>query len=179
MVTNLNGDTVPLYSHTWNNHLQHLQDGTGYIFPRPACFVEVLNEVTFEMMGGGYRNADLGIRLHIISDFYNNEGTYEQDDIALDLRDEVLSMMKFYVPTACTPLECRKESQDYDHANVYHYILDYTCNFVDSKTSMYDDQNPLVFEAPANPDLDVTVTPGTPPISTPETQEFIIPQRTY
>jgi hypothetical protein len=178
-VVNLNRDATPLYARIWNNQLQHMTDGSGYTFHRPACFVEIINSVSFEMMGEGFRNADLGIRLHLIHDFYNQDGTFEQDLEIFDLRDLILSSLKFFIPTACGPLQCVREEQEYDHANTYHYILDFICNFVDSKSSKQDDQNPTEFESIPNPDIDIIVSAGTPPTPTPEVQEFIIPKRNY
>ena len=161
-VTDMNGNGSALYTRIWNNHLTKLKDGSGYTFQRPACFVEIINDVQFEIAGVGFRNADLGVRLHLIHDFYNEDGTYEQDLGIFDLRDTIISTLSFYCPTACNNLMCIRESMEYDHDNTYHYILDFECNFMDSKGSPYDPNSGTITESEPDPKLDVFVIPQIP-----------------
>lgn len=149
------GITKPLYSRIWNNQLRQLIDGESYSFQRPACFVEVINSVNYEILGQGLRAADLGFRLHLIHDFYNLDGTMEQDLSIFDLRDSLLLALRKFCPTACGPINCIREEQDYEHENVYHYVLDYVCCFIDSKASDYDETSPLLRESEPNPDMDL------------------------
>ena len=182
-VLNADHNTVPLYSRIWNNQLNYLEEGKSYDFPTPAVFVEIVNSVTFEILGQGFRSANLGVKIHLVHVFYNLDGTFEQDLAIFDLRDQILANfdnpanpgLSNYCPTGCTPLVCIHESQDYDHSNVYHYILEFICNFVDSKGSPYDSEAGKYFDT-ANPDLDASIIDGGIPAKIPDPDpEFIIP----
>jgi len=187
-VVNQDGQTVPLYSHVWNNQLVYAEDGKGYSWPRPAAFIEIVSPATYETIGLGFRSADLGIRIHLIHDFYNSEGTYGQDLTIFDLRDKIVSAhnvnpnvqsgLSQYCPTACGAMNCIAESQDYDHGNLYHYICEFITNFTDSKGSKYDPTNGQFIEE-LTPDLDLQVDLVEKPADyVPEDDYFIIPQKT-
>jgi len=47
-------------------------------------------------------------------------------------------LLALYQPTACGPMVCVAEDQQYDHKNIYHWTLDFICHFIDSKGSWYD-----------------------------------------
>lgn len=153
------GHDTTLFSRIWNNQHSHQRDGSGYVFPRPAAFVEIINDVTFEIIGLGVRSADLGFRIHLIHDYYNGNDM-EQDLVIFDLRDQILAPDKGlsqFMPTACSPLNCVREAQEYDHDNTYHYTLDFVCNFIDSKGSKFDEGQGMVTEI--TPDLDADIQP--------------------
>jgi len=187
-VQNQDGQTVPIYSHIWNNQLAYAEDGKGYSWPRPSAFIEIVSPAQFEIIGLGFRSADLGIRIHLVHDFFDaQDGTYEQDLTIFDLRDKVVSAhntdttkqsgLSQYCLTACGPLNCVSESQDYDHGNLYHYILEFICNFTDSKGSKYDPANGQFIET-SDPDLDLLVDLIPKPDDyVPENDYFIIPQK--
>jgi hypothetical protein len=154
-VTTPDGIVKSLYARVWNNQLRMMIDGQSYSFQRPACFVEVINSVNYEILGQGLRAADLGFRLHLIHDFYNLDGTLEQDLSIFDLRDNLLLALRKFTPTSCGPINCIREEQDYEHENIYHYVLDYVCCFIDTKQSDYDTSSPLLIESAPNPDIDL------------------------
>jgi hypothetical protein len=176
-VVNQDHQTVNLFSRIWNNHLRDIRDGKSYEWPRPAAFVEVITN--FEIIGLGFRSADLGIRIHLIHDYFNADSTFEQDLTIFDLRDQILSAktgLSQYCPTACGPLNCIGEEQDFDHDNLYHYILNFICNFTDIKGSKYDPETVIYIDT-ADPDLDASlVKGGTIAAPAVETDDFIIPQ---
>ena len=184
-VTNGDNNQVPLFVRIWNRQLDYMKDGSGYVFARPAAFVEVINNATYQTIGQGFRSADLGFRIHLIHDFYNDEGNMEQDLLIFDLRDRILSNsnnpsnagLSFFVPTDCSPLNCVSEEQDYSHDNIYHYILDFVCNFTDSKASAFD-TGAGQYDDTANPNMDAQTNTikGSIGTYTPTTDYFIIPQ---
>jgi hypothetical protein len=143
----LNSDqmTVPVYARVWNNQLKDEEGGRTYDFPKPAAFVEILNGTSWEVLGQGYRNADLAFRIHLVHEFYNNEGTFEQDLGIFDLRDSVVSLLHLYCPSGCGPLCAIREEQDYEHKNLYGYIVEFVCNFVDDAGNV--DKN-FIFSTP-------------------------------
>lgn len=159
-VRNQDGNLVPIYARVWNNQLETMLDGSNYPFPRPAALVEILTN--FTLVGLGVRSADLGIRVHLIHDYYNQDGTMEQDLVIFDLRDMILSPnlgLSQYCPTACGTLNCVGEEQDFNHTNVYHYILNFICNFTDDKGSKYDPTTGFyVYETDPNMELEQQYT---------------------
>lgn len=133
-VVNGDGKTVTPYVRVWNNQLDYDREGRIESFPKPAYFVELVSPQPYEIMGEGYRNTDLAIRIHIIHEFYNaSDGTFEQDLPVFDNRDQLVELLTRYTPPGCGPLECMAESQDYQHDNLYHYMLDFIANFIDDK----------------------------------------------
>lgn len=138
-VTNGDGSTVTPHVRIWNNNLQSMKQGESYMFPLPAMFVEVLNDQIYQTIGQEFRAADLTFRIHILHEFYDaQDGTFEQDLLVYDIRDKVIALLTYYEPTACGPLEALTEIQDYDHDNIYHYMIDFVCHFIDSKGSRLD-----------------------------------------
>ena len=169
--------TGPIYARIWNNQLRDAREGKNYTWPRPAAFVEIINPVNFEVIGLGFRSADLGIRIHLIHDFTNQDGTYEQDLPIFDLRDKVIMALTQYTPTACGPMNCISEEQEYDHDNLYHYVLNFVCNFIDSKGSPMDPEADK-YDETANPNMDASIVKvDSNPEPTDSNPEFIIPAK--
>ena len=156
-VTNADSQSTTLHARIWNNQVNDIKSGEGYEWPRPAAFVEIISPVSFEIIGVGFRSADIGIKIHLVHDYYNADGTFEQDVKIFDLRDKVIMAMSGYCPTACGPLNCISEFQEYNHDNLYHYICEFLCNLTDSKGSIYDPNAGKIIES-VNPDLDATPT---------------------
>ena len=123
-----------LYVRMWNGQIDQEQAGElGYDFPKPAAFLEILNDQIYEDIGQGYQQSDLVFRVHLVHEYYNQDGTFEQDLPVFDLRDSVVQLLSYYKPAAwCGALFRKGETQDYNHKNIYHYIIDFTCNFIDS-----------------------------------------------
>ena len=83
----------------------------------------------------------------------------EQDLIIYDLRDQILLAFSQYCPTGCGTLLCLSETQDYDHDNLYHYVMEWKTNFRDSKSSPYDPQAGKYIDT-ADPLLDAEIIFG-------------------
>jgi hypothetical protein len=133
--------TVPGIVHTriWNNQLEHTRQAEEKYIPLPAAFVEVVPGVQFEALTMGMTSADIVFRIHLVHEYYDAQnGTFEQDLAVFDLRDAIMAKLTLFQPTACTPLTFFSEEQDYDHDNLYHYVMDFACNFTDSKGSPLD-----------------------------------------
>lgn len=179
-VVNQDGQTVNLYARIFNNQIKDVQSGELYIFPRPAAFVEIVSPATFETIGGGFRSADLGIKIHIVHEFYNQDGTFEQDLAIYDLRDKIVSVteaggLSQYCPTACGPMNCVNEYPDYDHDNLVVYVCEFITNFTDSKGSKLDPAYGLYDEIQdANMDLQV-IDGGIPPPTVDPNPYIILP----
>jgi hypothetical protein len=154
-VINQDNRPMPLYARIWNNQVQYEDQGKLYDFPKPSAFVEIVSPATYQVIGQEYRNADISFRIHLVHEFYNSDSTFEQDLVIFDLRDQVIALLTGFTPAGCGPLNCMVEEQDYVHTNIYHYILDFVCNFTDSKGSPLDQARSVY--VPAIPPLTLEV----------------------
>lgn len=138
-VINQDGQTTNLYVRKWNNQVRRELAGDQYAYPKPASFIELVSPVQYEAIGQGFRDADLGINVHLVHEFYNADGTFEQDLIIYDLEDQILVALSRFKPTGCGPMVCMTSSEDIDHDNVNEMVLGFVCNFTDSKGSPLDE----------------------------------------
>lgn len=126
----------------WNNQLQQLADGSTYSFPMPCAFIEILTPTNYLPLGGGYSVSDLVIRIHIGHEEYDaGNGNFEQNTNVFTLRDAIIGHLNNYQPVACSSLMKGAELQDFEHTNIYHYIVEFKTAFIDSVGS-YDAQIP-------------------------------------
>jgi hypothetical protein len=140
----------------WNNQVEYENTGKLYDFAKPAVFLEVINNVQYNQLGEGYQSADVGWRMHLVHEFFDaQDGTFEQDLMVFDIRDSIVTLMSFYEPTGCGPLTRTSETQDYAHDMIYHYIIDFVCNFTDSKGSKYDQGKYIDKTPPTDLEIDV------------------------
>lgn len=138
-VMNNDHNLVTPYVRIWNNQLSYDKDGKMENFPKPAFFLEPLNDIEWEELGQGYRSADIGFAIHVVHEFYNaDDGTFEQDLEVFVIRDAITALLTYFRPAGCGAMACIKETQDFEHDNLYHLILVFACNFTDSKGSRRD-----------------------------------------
>ena len=175
-VVNSDGNTVELYARIWNNQIETERAGDSYVYPKPAAFVEVVSPVIFEEIGQNLRSADIGISIHLVHEYYNQDGTFEQDLQVFDLRDQIIAALSQFKPTGCGQLVSTGEQQDYDHDNIYHYIISFVCNFIDSKGSPYDLGRGIYIEKEPPTDVNIVVAKDDQPVFNPISQPYTIPQ---
>lgn len=175
-VTNNDGNTVLLYARIWNNQIETEIQGDSYVYPKPAAFLEIVAPVVFNEIGQNFLAADLNINIHLVHEYYNEDGTFEQNLPVFDLRDKVIEALSQYKPTACGQMVCTGEQQDYDHDNIYHYQISFVCHFIDSKASPYDPARGIIIEKEPPTDLDLQVTVSDQPVFNPIQQQYKIPQ---
>lgn len=175
-VTNGDGSTVKLHSRVWNNQLEREKSGEGYVYPKPAAFVEIVSPIGWQELGGNFLQSDLGVNIHIVTELYNTEGTLDQNLVVYDLRDEIMALLSQYKPTGCGLMRAMGEEPDYDHDNVNHYILTFACNFIDSKASPYDPVRGNYTESVPVTGLQIDTEKADTPVFTPIPQPYKIPQ---
>ena len=65
------------------------------------------------------------------------DGTFEQDLVVFTLRDMLIQYLTGVTLTGCGGgLEAIAEGQDYEHGNMYHYIVDFVCNYIEVSISI-------------------------------------------
>jgi len=118
----------------WNNHVQFMRDQTLEAFPMPALFIEV------QFTNGGHDAErmtvrECQIRLHIVMEKLNTEGNFARNTVIYDYRDLVLQYFSKWhkstvgYPYEFTPFQYTGEQPQYDHDNVYEYVLEFSTTF--------------------------------------------------
>lgn len=130
----LSGSSVKEFVRIWNNQFDQLEERVIESFPFPCAFVEVVMPNTYEQLGGGYTSSDVIFRIHIGQTQYDSQdGRLSENKTVFALRDEIILSLtdpKWYA-TNCSGFMKISEEQDYRHKTVYHYIVDFTCSFID------------------------------------------------
>ena len=110
-----------------------MEDGKIESFPMPAFFIEVELPQSHTQLGAGYTESDVTFRIHIAQTEYDaQDGTLEENKSIFALRDQVVALLTYYTAPGCCPLMKVREVQDYEHTNVYHYIIDFQASFIDT-----------------------------------------------
>ena len=134
----------------WNNQVARQAQGTGYTFEAPACFLEIVNEDTSQFLDN-VTFTDFQLKFHIVDmqlDAGDNEGM-DQNLSVYGFRDFVKQYMVGFTPANCSTLFYIDEKRDYDHTDVYHYVVDCKCGFTDIKGSILDpDQTRVIYTTP-------------------------------
>jgi hypothetical protein len=138
MLTTLTNTGQFNYVAIWNNHVERLISGDGYSYNCPAAFVE-LETSEIHPLNAGITHTDYIIRIHIVhNELDATDGTLDQNLNVFDYRDAVKVAFTNLRPTNFSNLMYYNEFQDYDHTNVYHYIVEFRAAFIDTKGSPYD-----------------------------------------
>lgn len=176
-INNGDGQAATPYVRVWNNQVRFEHEGQQTDFPKPAFFLEVVNDVQYEELGKGFQAADVGFRVHIVHEFMDaQDGTFEQDLDVFALRDKVRATLSLVEVTACGPLVVVREGQDYEHTNIYHYIIEFVCNFIDSKGSPLDPDAGKYIDSTPPLTLQLTASiVGSVPGPTPDESYYKIP----
>ena len=140
----------------WNNQLQWMEQQQIEAFPFPAAFVEVQMPNSYDQAAMGITVSDVVFRVHLCTVEYDaQDGTMEQNLSIFTLRDTVIKALTYYKPTGCGNLQKVNEEQDYQHTNVYHYIVDFKCAFVDDKGDTRQGQ--ITTGPPTDVEIDPTI----------------------
>ena len=117
----------------WNNQLAEDLNGQIYSFPKPAAFVEAIMPNAWMPLGLGYSQSDVIFAIHIIHEEYDaGNGNYEQDTNVYDLKTKINQLLTYFVPTQGGRLMKISEQQEYNHNNLYHYIIQFNCGVIDN-----------------------------------------------
>jgi hypothetical protein len=135
------GVTTDLFNRMWNNQIEQLRAGAIEAIPVPCTFLEpILTQSQHAAIGQGVCAFDILFRVHILHSHYNTEGSFEQNMLVFDLRDKIVRTLNRFKPVMCSQLDKVSEGLDFDHDNIYHYIIDFNCHFVDLTGSDQDDE---------------------------------------
>lgn len=154
------GSTIQ-FVQMWNNQLESLkakdtEQNIMYSFSLPALFIEFLNLETLQLGNGNQVYDNLLVRIHILHRLEDaGDGTLEQNLAVLALRDAVQIALQNFRPAGASEFIRQKQEMDYHHNNVYHYIMDYGCTYVDTLTNQ--PVNGVIDNGPITPDINITI----------------------
>lgn len=134
------GRTITDYEHVavWNDQLNRMENAEGLSLPFPALYVEIIPQ-EYNALALGVTSSDLSIRLHVCHQQLDaGDGTFDQNLDVFDLRDKTKIKFQLFKPSNCGSMIQVGEEQDYEHGNVYHYILEFKTHFIDTKGSPLD-----------------------------------------
>ncbi len=120
-------NTVAVY----NKQVQRMLRGDGYSFQLPALFVEV-EEDNYQALLNGITSSDLIINFHIImEELDSGDGNLDQNINIFQYRNNIKSTFSLFKLQQGGPFVWLDEDEDYNHDNIYHYILGYKCYYID------------------------------------------------
>lgn len=147
------GSNYFVYSNIFDDQIDEAIKGNTYSYAIPAIFVEIqFGEA--KPLGQGYTSyPDTKILFHIYTTFLNDpNGGMERNLPVFDIRDTVVSVFNVFPNLQyCSTLQMYYDKPDYKHNNVYKYIVGFSTNFLDSKGSIYDSDNPSQWGYLKNP----------------------------
>lgn len=145
----------------WNNQLESVLAGSETVL-LPGIFFERLFDPAVPYLMN-VRQVDFYLNIHIIHNQVDaGDGTQGQNLDVFDLRDEVVRKFNGFKATGCGVLQYFNESEDFNHNNVYHYIVTFRAAMVDTTGSLWDENNGKWIEKQPPTDLEITVQPGAP-----------------
>lgn len=156
IIAKIEADTSIKFARIWNNQFKYMEDQQIESFPFPCCFLEEIMPNNYDQLGLGMTISDVIFRFHIGAvEMDSGTGTIEQNTSIFDLRDEIIRTFTYYRAPACSGLQKVSETQDYTHTNVYHYIIDFKCSFVDNVGDQRQGQ--ITTGPPTELEIDVTI----------------------
>jgi hypothetical protein len=140
----------------WNNQLKYDQLGKYVAIPKPAVFIEVVSGVEYNQLGQGVQSADLGVKIHLIHEYYDSQdGDFDKNIVVYDVRDTVVNGLSYFVPAGCNELIRIGEEIDYDHDNLFHFVISFVTNLIDKTVHDYvQTKNYVIKQPPTDLEID-------------------------
>jgi hypothetical protein len=146
------------YCRIWNNQFKYMEAQQIESYPFPCAFIEVLMPNNYDQLGLGFTASEVTFRIHIGQTQYDaGDGTMEQNTSIFNLRNTIITLLTYYEPPLCSALQKVSETQDYEHTNVYHYIIDFKCSYIDEPGDQTTSQ--IIKQPPTTLIDNATITP--------------------
>lgn len=139
-IVNQEGATVNMPCTLWNNQPTRRQEGTGYTYTAPVCFVE-LEFSNGASIGGGATAYDVMVRVLFENAVYNTEGSLDEDFSTIEAQDKIHFVLNNFQPEGCSPLQRSGMTIDVEHGNSPMFVMQYATHWIDVTGSIYDPNN--------------------------------------
>ncbi len=135
------GNYPPLFKKidVWNNQLRYEKDGIGYSFPTPAIYLE-MKQINSKQLGMGVNIVSYDVIFHIIHTQLNNGNLLDRNTQVLNLKDFVKKKFEYYQPAQMGRLGFIRGQQDFEHDNVYHFVMTFKGTLVDTWGNYFPSQ---------------------------------------
>ncbi|MDY0324491.1 MAG: hypothetical protein RBR24_10830 [Candidatus Carbobacillus sp.] len=130
----LKEDETPVFKHfdLWNQQVDFLEKETPFAYP--AIFIEFL-PITWTKMGMNKQAADVTVKIHIVSRWYNNTADYNPQHLDaleyLELPDIVNNAITNFAPTAGNRFMRTASTINHNHETILDSIEEFVCNVID------------------------------------------------
>jgi hypothetical protein len=126
-IVTADGITSNLFAILWNNQIQYLKEGNTLSLPNICAFIEVIVDSSNAIGGRSFNvECDLSINIHLLHTHYSTESMHDENLLVYDLRKMVMdALYDFKANSMVATFDKVGETMDYDHDNLYHYVLNY------------------------------------------------------
>ncbi len=127
-------DNTTVFKHfdLWNQQVDFLEKETPFAYP--AIFVEFL-PIVWNKMGFNKQNADITVRVHIVSQWFANTADYNPQHFDaleyLELADLVNNAITNFATTSGNRFMRTRSEINHNHDTILDSIEEFTCNVVD------------------------------------------------
>lgn len=131
----LKADKTAVFKHfdLWNQQVDFLEQDSPFQFP--AIFIEFL-PVTWNKMGYNKQNADIIVRVHIVSRWLSNTADYNPQSYEaleyLELADIVNHALTNFAAVAGNRFMRTRSEINHNHEGILDSIEEFTCNVIDT-----------------------------------------------
>lgn len=142
----------------FNDQFNRLQTGEENPIDFPSVFIEILSPAAYKEIGGGLSAGDLTWRIHIADQELDaGSGNMDQNLKVYDLRDKVHKALNLFRPSGSSHFQKSTETADYSHKGVYHYIIDYRSELIESSGAP---TGFIIKQPPTDLTIDIIIVPG-------------------
>lgn len=125
-----------LWVHKWDNQLDAIEDGKSYDIPFPNAFVEITAPTQYTPLSQGWSSGNLIVTIHVGHILYDDQiGGFEENFGVYTYRDRVVKSLTTFQPECCGCMMKVGEKEDFSHTNMYHFMIDFNCEFLDNTGS--------------------------------------------
>lgn len=160
----------------FNDQFNRLQAGEENPIDFPSVFIEIISPSPFKEIGGGLSAGDLTWRIHIADQELDaGLGDMDQNLNVYDLRDTVHAALNLFRPAGSSHFQKAAETADYSHKGVYHYIIDYRSELIESSGAP---TGFIIKDPPTALSIDINIVGGLGDFNNDFNNDFDITDRT-
>ena len=156
-VTTPDGVSGYIFSGRWNNQVEREKDGTGYAYPKPACFVETKID-NGQPVGMNATAYDVTFRALLVHELINDEGTLDTANAIFPLKSKIHRVLNGFKPSYCSPLISVGVDLDHNHDNVYLCVMEWSSTFIELTGTTSDPDAGYLEQTLTNPGLNIEET---------------------
>lgn len=133
-----NNNNIFINRAVWNDQVNRMLSGKGELYDTPSVFVEMQFKNKEINLGQKLNAFDIDLIFHIVMmELDTGDYNYDQNVNIFTYRDFIHKSFMLFFPANCGPTKYIGEKQNYNHGNLYEYLITYRTHFID--TTSYDE----------------------------------------